>query len=57
VCVCVCKKGGPSPISSRRHHVTLRSLEETGMAPALSRSQLRLVTLVSSNFEKINSEL
>lgn len=39
-----------------RHSVTVRSPEETAEAAAVRRSQLPLVTLVSSNLEEINSE-
>lgn len=58
VCVCVGRiTHNRSPACCR---VTVRSLEETGRGffnPALRRSQLRLVTLVNSNFKKINSKV
>lgn len=62
LCVCVC---APARMNSGAalcfcclhwHGVTVRSLEETSEAAAVRRSQLPLVTLVSSNLEEINSE-
>lgn len=62
VCVCVCvpvSMNSSAALSFRflhRHSVTVRSPEETAEAAAVRRSQLPLVTLVSSNLEEINSE-